>query len=122
MPIAACHQSLDGHWRAERIVRKIKKLNADGKQNILLVSGAYLEEQISVCVLEALAVGFDVHLLCDVITARNTRIGPTLNLRLLQAGAVPSCLEQVVYMWQSCETEIQESFNLQDILKRMRST
>jgi hypothetical protein len=72
-------------------------------RRILLVSGAFLEDQVTVCALEALVEGFDVHLLCDLISARDHRLKPVLLLRLFQAGAVPSSLRQFLYMWQAAE-------------------
>jgi hypothetical protein len=72
-------------------------------RRILLLSGAFLEDQVTVCALEALVEGFDVHLLCDLISARDHRLKPVLLLRLFQAGAIPSSLRQLLYMWQAAE-------------------
>jgi hypothetical protein len=74
-------------------------------RRILLISGAYLEDQVTVCALEALVEGFDVHLLCDLISARDHRLKQVLLLRLFQAGAVPSSLRQFLYMWQAAEED-----------------
>jgi hypothetical protein len=81
----------------------LKRCAKTEDRRILLVSGAYLEDQVTVCVLEALIEGFDVHLLCDLISARDQRLKPVLLLRLFQAGAVPSSLRQFLYMFQAAE-------------------
>jgi hypothetical protein len=47
------------------IIDKLKRLAVGTSRNMLLVSGHYLEDQVTVCCLEALMEGFDVHLLCD---------------------------------------------------------
>jgi hypothetical protein len=86
-------------------------------RRILLVSGAYLEDQVSVCVLEALVEGFDVHLLCDTITARDRSLKPVLLLRLFQAGAVPSSLRQFLYMWQAAEGDRNEIESFKNLVK-----
>ena len=69
------------------------------------MSGAYLEDQVTVCVLEALAVGFDVLLLCDLSTARDRRLKPVLLKRLFQAGVVPSSLHKFLYIQYTAETD-----------------
>jgi hypothetical protein len=78
---------------------------SEDRRTVLLVSGLHLEDQVTVCTLEALLEGFDVHLLCDVIFARETKLKPVLLLRLFQAGAVPSSLRQFLYMWLAAETD-----------------
>jgi hypothetical protein len=40
---------------------------SEDRRTVLLVSGLNLEDQVTVCALEALLEGFDVHLLCDVM-------------------------------------------------------
>jgi hypothetical protein len=85
-------------------------------RRILLISGAFLEDQVSVCALEALVEGFDVHLLCDLISARDHRLKPVLLLRLFQAGAVPSSLRQFLYMWQVAEENRSEAESFKKLL------
>jgi hypothetical protein len=98
-------------------IAALKKLSSLGRRDILLVSGFYLEDQVTVCVLEALAEGFDVNLLCDLIEARDILIAPILQQRLFQAGAVPSSLNQILYLWHAVELDQNRSNSLQDLQK-----
>jgi hypothetical protein len=104
------------------IMGELKRLSSNGGRSILLVSGHYLEDQIAVCGLEALMEGFDVHLLCDLILARDVKLKPVLLLRLFQAGAVPSSLRQFLYMWQAAETDQHMSETLRKLLENFDST
>ena len=81
----------------------LKTLASPDNRTCLLIAGAYLEDQITVCTLEALAEGFDAHLLTDLIITRDERFTQTLLFRLLQAGAVPSTLNQFLYLWSAAE-------------------
>jgi hypothetical protein len=87
------------------IMDDLKGLAAEAGRTILLVSGHYLEDQVTVCCLEALTEGFDVYLLCDLISARDPLFAPVLQQRLFQAGAVPSSLRQFLYLWHAAEIE-----------------
>ena len=94
----------------------VKRLNVLGDRNVLLLSGTYLEDQITLCTLEALAIGYDVHLLCDVIMAHDTRHEAILKLRLFQAGAVPTSFRQMLYMWHAAETDLVMAKSLLELL------
>jgi hypothetical protein len=85
------------------LIEDLKAFAKAEDRRILLLSGAFLEEQVTLCALEALVEGFDVHLLCDLMSARDHRLKPVLLLRLFQAGAVPSSLRQFLYRWQAAE-------------------
>lgn len=100
----------------EHLLGELKNQLYDGNRNILLLSGAYLEDQITLCALEALAMGFDVNFLCDFITARDPRLEPSLKFRLIQAGAVPSSLCQMLYMWQATESDRAIANSLRELL------
>jgi hypothetical protein len=79
------------------------KLRKEQDRRFVLMSGAYLEEEISFSALRGLAEGFDIHLLADTIVARNKRLFQTHLLRLFQAGTVPTTLMQSLHFW-SVET------------------
>ena len=91
---------IDGQTLAT-LMADIKASAAKPSRTTLLICGSYLEDQLTVCALEALLEGFDVHLLCDVISARDQKLKPVALLRLFQAGAVPSSLRQFIYMWHA---------------------
>jgi hypothetical protein len=87
------------------IMNELKKATSSSGRSVLLIAGAYLEDQVSVCALEALAEGFDVHLLCDFVKARDRRLVPVLQLRLFQAGVVPTSMQQMLYVWHAAESD-----------------
>ena len=69
----------------------------------LLLYGTYLEEQISIATQYMLAVGYDVHLVRDMILPRNAAHTQFHDLRLVQFGAVMTTVEHLVYEWASSE-------------------
>jgi hypothetical protein len=83
----------------------------------LAIAGYYLEDQVSLCGLTALAEGFDVHLLCDLTVSRDQSLSATLQSRLFQAGAVPSSLWQFMYMWLTEEDRPEVALALKKMLK-----
>jgi hypothetical protein len=115
-PVRQLSSKWIGHAELTALMDDLERCAKSEDRRILLVSGAYLEDQVTVCVLEALAEGFDVHLLCDVITARDRRLKPVLLLRLFQAGAVPSSLHQFLFMWHTAETDQQKVILIQKLL------
>ena len=103
------------------LIGELKRSAAGSKRTALLICGSHLEDQVTVCSLEALLEGFDVHLLCDIISARDAKLKPVLLQRLFQAGAVPSSLRQFLYMWQTAETDQQMSETLRSLLENYDS-
>jgi hypothetical protein len=103
------------------IVNHLKQLAAGAGRNILLVSGHYLEDQVTICCLEALIEGFDVHLLCDLISARDPLFAPVLQQRLFQAGVVPSSLRQFLYLWYAAEIEPSAATSLKILQSRYQT-
>jgi hypothetical protein len=98
------------------------KATASGQRTCLLVAGAYLEEQISIGALEALAEGFDVHLLTDLILARQRRAARAVELRLFQAGVVPATLRQFLFMWHTAESDHSERTSIEALLHNYDAT
>jgi hypothetical protein len=96
------------------LLEKLKSLSG-GDKTSLLISGRYLEEQVTVCALEALAQGFDVYLLMDMIAPRNQNAKQAIEVRLYQAGAVPTSLGQFIYLWFYAETEVADKLILQKL-------
>jgi hypothetical protein len=100
----------------KNLMHEVNQSLSGQKRPALLVCGAYLEDLVTVCSLEALMEGYDVHLLCDLIEARNARLKPVLLLRLFQAGVVPSSLRQFIYMWKAAQSDHQTENNFQQLL------
>jgi hypothetical protein len=103
------------------LIDALKRSASGSKRTALLICGSHLEDQVTVCSLEALLEGFDVHLLCDIISARDVKLKPVLLQRLFQAGAVPSSLRQFLYMWQTAETDQHMSETLRNLLENYDS-
>ncbi len=78
--------------------------NSEGHQRKrLLMAGAYLEEQITICSLYALSLGYEVFLLKDFVATRTLDHVHAFDMRLIQAGVVPTTLRQLLYEWLSQE-------------------
>ncbi len=71
----------------------------------LFLAGAYLEEQISICALNGLAIGYDVYLLNDATIPRDSTHRETFLGRLTQAGVVMLTVPQMLYQWLVVETD-----------------
>jgi hypothetical protein len=73
----------------------------------LLIAGSHLESAITFATLEALFQGFDVYVLGDLISISNPTYERLSWDRLIQAGAVPTTLSQIIAEWtvSSCDSE-----------------
>jgi hypothetical protein len=98
------------------LLSELKSSASKTKKTILLVSGSHLEDQVTLCTLESLLEGFDVHIMCDLISARDVKLKSILLLKLFQAGAVPSTLRQFLFMWLAAETDIEMVDRLRQLL------
>ena len=103
------------------LVDDLKRSVLGSKRTALLICGSHLEDQVTVCSLEALLEGFDVRLLCDIISARDVKLKSVLLLRLFQAGAVPSSLRQFLYTWLAAETDQHMTETLRKLLENYDS-
>jgi hypothetical protein len=77
---------------------------------VLTVAGLHLEDQVSRFCLQALAEGYDTHLLCDVVLAFDKSMFQTHLSRLTQSGVVPSSLNQVA-LFMMAEESTEEAVN-----------
>jgi hypothetical protein len=71
----------------------------------IIIAGTYLQDQISICALNALVVGYEVYLLNDAIEPRDVTHRETFVSELTQAGVVLSTVEQILYQWLAVETD-----------------
>ena len=71
----------------------------------LVVCGFWLETTVTFLVLPALACGFDVFLALDVTLARSDDARGPAEHRLVQAGAVPTTVAQLVSEWFEASTD-----------------
>ncbi|MDE2446542.1 MAG: isochorismatase family protein [Alphaproteobacteria bacterium] len=100
------------------VLNELSGLNTPIRRNKVLVAGIELEESVSLFTLEALAFGFEVFLLGDLIKASDERMSKYCWDRLVQAGAVPTTLPQVAL---ELATSNQNSASAPDV-KEMLST
>ena len=97
-------------------MHELKLLANGGKRSRLLIVGAYLEDEVTVCALEALAEGFDVYLLDDLIVARSLDIRYVSINRLTQAGAVQSTIRQMLFHWKLATEDASRSAALTNLI------
>lgn len=83
---------------------QIGKMNEELNRTCLMVLGADLGTAITLVTLEALAIGFDVYLLGDLIASPDKTHENLYWQRLIQAGAVPTTMVQMLAEWLSAET------------------
>ncbi|MCC7483080.1 MAG: hypothetical protein IT541_16310 [Hyphomicrobiales bacterium] len=70
----------------DQIIRELVQLMGSENRNRLLVAGADIESHITFLTLRALAEGFDVYLLCDLMASRDRQFTRIFQMRLFQAG------------------------------------
>lgn len=77
----------------------LRSLAALGRPR-LLVGGRCAETVLAFTVLSALEEGFDVHLLRDLVCGSSESLTDTAVARMVQAGAVPVSVVQVIAEWR----------------------
>jgi hypothetical protein len=71
----------------------------------LLIAGGFLEEQVTILTLHCLTQGYEVFLLKDLVAAKVQHLSMVFDMRLFQAGIVPTTLRQLMYEWMADETD-----------------
>jgi hypothetical protein len=95
--------------------------NSEGHQRKrLLIAGAYLEEQITICSLYALSLGYEVFLLKDFVAIRTLDHVHAFDMRLMQAGVVPTTLRQLLYEWLSQERLVERQAVMRRLLDMIK--
>jgi hypothetical protein len=112
LQIPVCFVNLNSYSESE-IRTQLPKIPKQGEKLIrskLLISGSDLEQGVSLVTLEALAIGFEVFLVADLIPASDERVAKFCWDRLVQAGAVPTTVTQVsLEIISSDRTEVIQS-------------
>ena len=62
-----------------------------------------MEEQVSIATQYLLGIGYSVYLLREAISSRMPEHAQFNDLRLVQMGAVPTTLRQLIYEWVATE-------------------
>jgi len=99
LPLSFNEQFGLGSSEIDSLLDRVTKQAVDIKYPRLLLAGGYLEDDVTMVCLEALARGFDVFMLADNIVARDDAYQQLHLQRLFQAGAVPTTLKQFLYQW-----------------------
>ena len=100
-PIFVCDSGIIDEKVLKAIELNLSPISGIRARPRLMIAGKYLEEQVTICALNALHQGFEVFLLKDFIVARDAHHAQTFDARLFQAGAVPTTLRQSIYEWMS---------------------
>jgi hypothetical protein len=85
-------------------------------REIVLICGAYLEEQISLATQYLLIVGYPVFLVRDMIAAKSSELTHVHDHRLSQVGAVATTSQQLLYEWAASETDLVRKDLLKELL------
>jgi ABC-type enterobactin transport system permease subunit len=78
----------------------------------LLLAGAMLEHEITVAALYSNAEGIEVFLLTDDILVNDQKNRNTFEMRLIQAGIVPTTFRQVLTEWIVMEADVEIAASL----------
>lgn len=105
MPVHNCDVNMLDVRQLSTIIGVLNSSMMPRNSSNLLVAGAFLEDQIRVAALQALAESFDVYILNEFIISRQFGFVQTIETRLWQAGAVPTTLRQSLYQWMTAEPD-----------------
>ena len=81
-----------------------------------MIAGSHIESDVTFLALRALAEGFDVYLLTDLISSQDHTFNTVYQARLFQAGAVLTTMSQLLQEWRSAGADIKISKQLQSLL------
>ena len=105
IPIKSYDQEMLDLPMIDHIVQELVQLMGSENRNRLLIAGADVESHITFLTLRALAEGFDVYLLSDLMASRDRKFLNIFQMRLFQAGAVPTTMGQFLLEWQTAESD-----------------
>ena len=104
---ASCLQEIDG---------KLVSHSGDKCRPRLLLAGSFLEEQVTICALHNLYLGFEVFLLKDFVITKDRTHEQVYDTRLIQAGVVPTTLRQLLYEWMTGEDRAESRMRMGELL------
>jgi nicotinamidase-related amidase len=116
MPKTVCADILVDTTVLDALAKALGAPKPNHPREIILVCGAYLEEQVSLATQYLLAVGYPVFLLRDLIVAKNAQLSFVHDQRLSVAGAVATTSQQLVYEWAASETDPDRKAHLSKLL------
>lgn len=116
LPVVFCKAETLTHKTFELLLQELIPFNGKNARHRLLICGAFLEKQVSVSALRMLAEGYDVYILEDLVVAESQKHATIHDGRLLQAGAIPTTMLQLLYEWTSSETDAGLLLRLNDLV------
>jgi hypothetical protein len=119
LPLCRCEDQLISAACLARIESRLTADFCTQPRRRLLLAGRFLEEQITICALHTLALGFEVFLLKDFVEAKNSEHVLAHDMRLYQAGVVPTTLRQLLYEWLSVEEVVERRALKRNLLEMM---
>ena len=105
LPLKSYDLETPGLPMIDQIIRELVQLMCSENRNRLLIAVADIESHITFLTLRALAEGFDVYLLSDLMASRDRQFTRIFQARLFQAGAVPTTMSQFLSEWQTAESD-----------------
>ena len=105
IPIKSYDQEILDLRMIDHIIRELVQLMGSENRNRLLIAGVDVESHITFLALRALAEGFDVYLLSDLMASRDRQFTRIFQMRLFQAGAVPTTMRQFLLEWRTVESD-----------------
>ncbi len=106
LPLLLVATGSDDALNLSNCIAKLKLEDIGLRRMRLLIAGEYLEFGVTVVGLNALAEGYDVHLLADLISVSDRKNRTVHWQRLVQAGAVPTTMAQVLFEWGMTEKDL----------------
>ena len=116
LPLNICSAHIVDTPCLQEIYINLRPLSGISCRPRLLLAGRYLEEQITICALHGLYVGFEVFLMKDFISPKNAIHMSVYDTRLIQAGVVPTTLRQLLYEWISGEDLVERRDKMMRLL------
>ena len=105
LPIRCYDQELLDAATIDVIVNELKLVTKSEGRTQLMIAGSHIESDVTFLSLRALAEGFDVYLLTDLISSQDHTFNTVYQTRLFQAGAVLTTMSQLMQEWRSAEVD-----------------
>lgn len=124
MPLIFSSKGFTGDQDLKTCFADLLSLNNEFRRNRLLLCGTYLVDSVTALCLEALAVGYDVFLLTDLIAISDDKYSVFHWERLIQAGAVPTTMAQMLSEWCLSEGKsdlVQDIKHFSDQFRKLRT-
>ena len=120
MPLSYSHRGPMGEPDVKSCFAELLAVNEEFRRRCLLLCGTDLADAVTAICLEALAIGYDVFLLTDLITISDEKYSVFHWERLFQAGAVPTTMSQMMSEWIVSETDVKVTKDVKQLAEEFR--